>query len=191
MWPFSSGSRSASRALRANSGNSSKNSTPWWASDMAPGRGGEPPPTSATALAVWCGALVGRRPHSCGSKRPARLATAALSSASCSVMAGSRLLKRWASMDLPAPGGPTSSRPCPPAAAISRARLACTWPFTSARSGPLARWTGACAVMRCQPSPPGWPSKCATTSSKCAAPNTWAAGAKAASRALSRGKTRR
>ncbi len=56
-------------------------------------RPGGSPATSATALAVWCGAPAGRRPHSCGSKRPARLATAALSSASCSVMAGSRLLK--------------------------------------------------------------------------------------------------
>jgi hypothetical protein len=37
-------------------------------------------------------------------------------------------------MVLPLPGGPTISRLWPPAAAISRARLACSWPRTSARS---------------------------------------------------------
>jgi hypothetical protein len=68
--PVSSGSRSASSAARGNSGNSSRNSTPWCASEISPGRGGEPPPTSATALAVWCGAQVGR----CASSAPARSA---------------------------------------------------------------------------------------------------------------------
>ena len=38
-------------------------------------------------------------------------------------------------MDLPAPGGPTMAMLWPPAAAISRARLAFSWPFTSAKSG--------------------------------------------------------
>ena len=41
-----------------------------------------------------------------------------------------------ASSDLPAPGGPLISRLCPPAAAISSARLATSWPLTCARSGP-------------------------------------------------------
>jgi len=44
----SSGSRSASIAWRANSGISSRNSTPLWASEISPGRGTAPPPTSAT-----------------------------------------------------------------------------------------------------------------------------------------------
>ena len=42
---------------------------------------------------------------------------------------------RAASIDLPAPGGPTISRLWPPAAAISSARLAFSWPLTSRRSG--------------------------------------------------------
>ena len=41
---------------------------------------------------------------------------------------------RAASIDLPLPGGPTISRWCRPAAAISSARFAFSWPFTSARS---------------------------------------------------------
>ena len=40
-------------------------------------------------------------------------------------------------MVFPAPGGPTSSRLCPPAQATSSARRARSWPRTSARSGPL------------------------------------------------------
>ena len=38
-------------------------------------------------------------------------------------------------MVLPEPGGPIRRRPCPPASAISRARLPSDWPRTSARSG--------------------------------------------------------
>ena len=41
---------------------------------------------------------------------------------------------RAASIDLPAPGGPTRSRLWPPAAATSSARLALSWPLMSARS---------------------------------------------------------
>ena len=55
-WPDSSGSRSTSSAARLHSGSSSRNSTPLCASEISPGRGCAPPPTSATALAVWCGA---------------------------------------------------------------------------------------------------------------------------------------
>ena len=46
MSPFSSGSRSASSEPRSNCENSSRNSTPWCASEISPGRGGLPPPTS-------------------------------------------------------------------------------------------------------------------------------------------------
>ena len=56
--------------------------------------------------------------------------------------AGSSLSRR-ASMVLPAPGEPTSSRLCPPAAAISRTRRACACPRTSARS---TRSAGAVAA---------------------------------------------
>ena len=42
----------------------------------------------------------------------------------------------WPACFLPVPGGPTSSKLCPPAAAISSARRASAWPRTSAISGP-------------------------------------------------------
>ena len=44
---------------------------------------------------------------------------------------------RRASIDLPEPGEPTSSTLCPPAAAISSARLTFSCPMTSAKSGPV------------------------------------------------------
>ena len=195
MWPVSSGSRRASSAARGNSGSSSKNNTPWWASEISPGRGGDPPPTSATALAVWWGWRVGRRPQSSGRKLPARLATAALSSASSTCMAGSSPAKRCASMDLPEPGGPTIKRPWPPAAAISSARRAAVWPFTSARSGPPVGLRGGCACSTAQPSlgaggsAPGGRKAC-TTSSRWRARTTRAPGTRAASSALPGGSTR-
>lgn len=52
MRPDSSGSRSTSRTLRANSGSSSRNNTPCIAIEISPGRGLLPPPTSATPDAV-------------------------------------------------------------------------------------------------------------------------------------------
>ena len=42
---------------------------------------------------------------------------------------------QWYALTEPVPGGPTISTLWPPAAATSSARLACAWPFTSARSG--------------------------------------------------------
>ena len=59
----SSGWRSASSALGANSPSSSRKSTPRCASVTSPGRARPlPPPTSAAVDAVWCGARNGRRP---------------------------------------------------------------------------------------------------------------------------------
>ena len=50
----------APRAYRGgNSGSSSRNSTPLCASETSPGRGVVPPPASAVAEAVWCGARNG------------------------------------------------------------------------------------------------------------------------------------
>lgn len=54
--PVSSGSRKVSSTPRGYSGNSSRNSTPWCAREISPGRGLPPPPTNATADAVWWGA---------------------------------------------------------------------------------------------------------------------------------------
>src|SRR3954471_24622558 len=58
-----------------------------------------------------------------------------VSTASSNVGAGSRPGMRRASIVLPAPGGPTRSALCAPAAAISSARLQEAWPRTSERSG--------------------------------------------------------
>src|SRR3989344_3388109 len=46
--PSSKGCRNASRTERGNSGNSSKNKTPRWASEISPGTNVGPPPTSPT-----------------------------------------------------------------------------------------------------------------------------------------------
>ena len=86
MWPVSSGSRKASSALRGNSGSSSRNSTPACASEISPGRGGDPPPTSATALALWCGARTGRWPK----RRASRPCDDTLSSAALDKRLGRR-----------------------------------------------------------------------------------------------------
>ena len=58
--PSSSGWRSVSSADLSNSGSSSRNSTPLWASEISPGRGVPPPPASDTVEAVWWGLRKGR-----------------------------------------------------------------------------------------------------------------------------------
>lgn len=86
-------------------------------------------------LAEWCGARNGRARVSAPlAIRPATECTIDVSSSSCAVSGGRMPGMRWASIDLPEPGGPVNNRLCPPAAAISSARLACSWPFTSRRS---------------------------------------------------------
>ena len=70
-----------------------------------------------------------------GGAAPATEATIVAASASASSSGGSsRGIVRARSV-LPEPGGPTSSRPWPPASATSRPRRASSWPRTSARSG--------------------------------------------------------
>jgi hypothetical protein len=49
--PFSSGWRSESSTRGSNSGNSSRNSTPWCESEISPGFARWPPPVSAAMLA--------------------------------------------------------------------------------------------------------------------------------------------
>ena len=69
--------------------------------------------------------------------------------ASSSESGGRMEATRRASIVLPVPGGPIISTLCPPAAAISRPRLACAWPRTSAKSRPspsLSRGAPARAV---------------------------------------------
>ncbi len=57
-----------------------------------------------------------------------------VSSASCNERGGNIVGNLFASMVLPAPGGPTRMALWPPAAAISNARFMFSWPFTSAKS---------------------------------------------------------
>ncbi len=113
-------------------------------------------------------------------------------------MGGSRPAKRCASIDLPEPGGPTINMLWPPAAAISSARRAAAWPFTSARSAQAGSTDTRVGTRRAQPPSSGgsaWslPSgrKRATTSSKWRARYTSAWGTSAASSALPGGSTSR
>ncbi len=138
--PSSSGCRSASSTGRGNSGSSSSSSTPRCASVASPGRGVEPPPTTAAVEAVWCGARNGgvRSSPAPGGSSPATEWMRVTSSASSSSSRGRIPGSRRASIVFPIPGGPASSRLCAPAAAISSARRARSWPRTSARSGAAA-----------------------------------------------------
>ena len=94
-------------------------------------------------LAEWCGLRNGRRLDSAPSAiSPATEAIIEISSSSGGESGGRIEGSRAASIDLPAPGGPTIRRLWPPAAAISSARLALSWPLMSARS------SGAAALSR-------------------------------------------
>ena len=95
-----------------------------------------------------------------------RVTSSASSRASVGRMPGSRR----ASIVFPVPGGPISRRLCEPAAAISSARLARSWPRRSARSGtapfsmtPSSMGSKAGASMR--------PRKYSTTSARCRTPH--------------------
>ena len=70
---------------------------------------------------------------------PAALCMRVTSSASSKVMSGSIVGMQRAMSVLPEPGGPTMSTLWPPAAAISRARLALFCPLTKAKSTALCR----------------------------------------------------
>src|SRR5262245_25970098 len=75
-------------------------------------------------LAEWCGARNGRRLVSAPpSISPATEAIIETSSSSSGASGGRMVGSRAASIDLPAPAGPTMSRLWPPAAATSSARL--------------------------------------------------------------------
>ena len=97
-------------------------------------------------LAEWCGLRNGRaRVSSPLAIRPATECTIEVSSNSAGLSGGRMPGSRAAIIDLPEPGGPMKLRLWPPAAAISSARLAFSWPFTSRRSGtrsPSSIWPG-------------------------------------------------
>jgi hypothetical protein len=69
------------------------------------------------------------------SSMPATLWIMLTSSADRGSRSGNNPGRRAANIDFPEPGGPTSSRLWPPAAAISSARRAVSIPFTSLMSG--------------------------------------------------------
>ncbi len=110
--PSSSGCRSASSAVRWNSGSSSRSSTPRCARLASPGRGFVPPPTIAAVEALWCGARKGgtRTSGRPVGRMPATEWIRETSSASWSRSAGRMPGRRRASIVLPVPGGPASSR---------------------------------------------------------------------------------
>ena len=125
--PSSSGCRRPSTASRRNSVNSSRNRTPWLASETSPGRRYVVPPPSKPACEMeWCGDRNGRdrKTPSPPANSPATEWSWVVSSASSRVSLGKMVVTRRASMVLPAPGDPTSSALWPPAAATSSARRA-------------------------------------------------------------------
>ena len=125
MLPVSSGSRSASRAARWN-----WETRPGTARRCAPAR--SPP-------AGQCGRADQRHRTGAVVRTGGRHAQRSMA-------------KRWASIDLPEPDGPTISRLCWRAAATSRVRLAPAWPLTSARSATAAAGPAGAGSAWCQPS---------------------------------------
>jgi hypothetical protein len=93
-------------ALR--SGRSANHRMSWCASDTSPGSGIWPPPIGPTAELGCCGARQGRpvtravRP----SVRPATRGIRVVSTAAATRIAGGMVVRRRASLDVPAPGGP-------------------------------------------------------------------------------------
>ena len=110
---------------------------------------------------------------------------AATSSASASDSGGSNDGRRCASIDFPVPGGPVNSSECPPAAAISSARLACACPRTSARSGDSAH---VGAALTYDAGNGAAPVRCPHTASSVGAPYTAAPRTRAASSADAAGR---
>ena len=101
--PSSSGCRNTSSVRRLNSGNSSRNSTPWCERLISPGTGMLPPPTNPASLIVWWGERNGRWANSgwSGGKRPMALYTRVVSIDSEAVRSGRMVGKRLASIVLP------------------------------------------------------------------------------------------
>ena len=130
------GCRITSNTVRLNSGNSSRNNTPWCAKEISPGCGFPPPPTRATSDTVWCGERKGRFEIkvACSGSLPATEWILVVSNASAKCIGGNMVGRRLANIVLPAPGGPIKITLCAPAAAISIARLIWNCPFTSAKS---------------------------------------------------------
>ena len=155
--------------------------------DLARASRPRPPPTMAAIDAVWCGSRNGRAREMPPSSGAPRASGSSRSRAPRPAESGGRMPgRRAASIDLPDPGGPTISRWWRPAAAISSARLALSWPLTSRRS----RGGGRRATS------PGWagasrapPVKWRTTSASEPGAITWTAPTQAASAPQARGQS--
>ena len=155
-WPSSSGWRITSRADRLNSGSSSRKRTPLWAREISPGPGMVPPPSRPTSEMVWCGERKGRQRKGSPSVRVRPAAEWMLSTSRNSSIDGWGMMVgiRLATIDFPAPGGPSMRRLCAPATATSTARRSPCWPFTSEKSPPGS--LPAPMVARYAVMPPGW-----------------------------------
>jgi hypothetical protein len=108
--PSSSGWRQTARTWRVHLGRSSNHRRPWCASDTSPGMGRGPAPITPTAELVWWGARKGRVVTTAGRPcvRPATRGMRVVSSASARLIAGRMVARRRASIDFPAPGGPSN-----------------------------------------------------------------------------------
>ena len=91
---------------RLNSGSSSRNRIPWFASAISPGRRFGPPPMRACRLALWCGERYGACPWY---SRLQSENAFAISICSSRVGFGCRFAAICESMVLPMPGGPVRS----------------------------------------------------------------------------------
>ncbi len=138
-------------------------------------------------LTEWCGDRKGRRRDKGepGPAPPATLCRTETSSASSGMSGGSRPGSRIASMVLPAPGSPESNRWCPPAAAISSARLAALAPDLIQIRQPLLVQADA-DVTPGRTRPPV-PSRNARTALRSRAPSELTSGTPATSSTFSRG----
>ncbi len=125
--PSSSGWRSNSSTFRGNSGNSSRNSTPWCARLTSPGWG-SPGRRRSDRRPRPCGAARGTDARTAvpfpGAAVPRHCAPWWFRAPPRSVSGGRTPASRLASMVLPEPGGPIISTLCTPAAATSSARFA-------------------------------------------------------------------
>ena len=134
--PSSRGCLKTSRTVFGNSKISSRNSTHLWARLISPGFACVHPPIILTALAVWCTTLNGLflMIGFSWESIPVILYIFEISIDSSSVRSGRIVENALASIVFPLPGGPSMMMLCHPAAAISRARFACSCPSTYLKS---------------------------------------------------------
>ena len=126
--PSSRGCLSVSRRDLSNSRNSSRKSTPLWAREISPGLASRPHPMIEASLAVWWIIRNGRSVMSGISFERSPATEYILESSICSSVSieGRIPASAFASIVFPDPGGHCMRILCPPAAAMRRARFACS-----------------------------------------------------------------